>query len=126
MFVYECRSAVTSLQNAGGSNGGMYRSNVGAYAGGMCRSNVPMRVVQSTTLTNNSIDRHTAEPMNFGIKQEVDSRKRKRQSVLPCLTMSYEVVVGAWEGKLRVTVCWRELLYDDDSDDRWVHDNLIY
>ncbi len=79
---------MTSLQNAGGIYSLVAMSpSVGAYACGRFRSNVPMRVVQPTTQTNNSIDIHTAEQSNFGIKQEVDSRKRKRQSVLPCLTI---------------------------------------
>ena len=85
-----------------------------------------MRVVQPTTQTNNSVELETSDHCQPGIKLEAERRKRKRQAVLPCLTMSYEVIVGAWEGKMRVSVCWRELLYDDDTAGCWVYDNLIF
>jgi hypothetical protein len=118
---------VSSLQNAGGIYSLVALSpSVGSYASGRFRSNVPMRVVQPTTQTNNSVDVETSNHCQPGIKMEAERRKRKRQAVLPCLTMSYEVIVGAWEGKMRVTVCWRELLYDDDTGNRWVYDNLIF
>ena len=121
------RNAVSSLQKAGGIYSLVALSpSVGAYASGSFRSNVPMRVVQPTTEMNNRIDLETLDVCEPGLKQEAEHRKRKRQGVLPCLTMSYEVILGAWEGKMRVTVCWRELLYDDDTGGRWVYDNLIF
>ena len=121
------RNAVSSLQKAGGIYSLVALSpSVGAYASGRFRSNVPMRVVQPTTQTNNSVELETSDHCQPGIKLEAERRKRKRQAVLPCLTMSYEVIVGAWEGKMRVSVCWRELLYDDDTGGRWVYDNLIF
>jgi hypothetical protein len=121
------RNAVSSLQKAGGIYSLVALSpSVGSYASGRFRSNVPMRVVQPITQTNNSVDLDTADHCEPAIKLAAESRKRKRQAVLPCLTMSYEVIVGAWEGKMRVTVCWRELLYDDDTGGRWVYDNLLF
>jgi hypothetical protein len=127
MFFLQLRNAVSSLQKAGGIYSLVALSpSVGAYASGRFRSNVPLRVVQPTTQTNNSVDLDTSDHCQPGIKLEAERRKRKRQAVLPCLTMSYEVIVGAWEGKMRVSVCWRELLYDDDTGGRWVYDNLIF
>ena len=100
------RNAVSSLQKAGGIYSLVALSpSVGAYASGSFRSNVPMRVVQPTTEMNNRIDLETLDVCEPGLKQEAERRKRKRQGVLPCLTMSYEVILGAWEGKMRVTVC---------------------
>ena len=118
---------MSSLQKAGGIYSLVALSpSVGAYASGRFRSKVPMRVVQPTTQTNNSVELETSDHCQPGIKLEAERRKRKRQAVLPCLTMSYEVIVGAWEGKMRVSVCWRELLYDDDTGGRWVYDNLMF
>ena len=107
IFVLILRNAVSSLQKAGGIYSLVALSpSVGAYASGSFRSNVPMRVVQPTTQTNNSsIDVETLDLCEPGLKLEAERRKRKRQAVLPCLTMSYEVILGAWEGKMRVTVC---------------------
>jgi hypothetical protein len=127
MFVLILRNAVSSLQKASGICSLVALSpSVGAYASGRFRSNVPMRVVQPTTQTNNSVDLETSDLCESGLKLAAERRKRKTQTDLPCLTMSYEVIVGAWEGKMRVTVCWRELLYDDDTGGRWVYDNLIF
>jgi hypothetical protein len=127
LLFLQIRNAVSSLQKAGGIYSLVALSpSVGAYASGRFRSNVPMRVVQPTTQTNNSVELETSDHCQPGIKLEAERRKRKRQAVLPCLTMSYEVIVGAWEGKMRVSVCWRELLYDDDTGGRWVYDNLMF
>jgi len=127
LLFLQIRNAVSSLQKAGGIYSLVALSpSVGAYASGTFRSNVPMRVVQPTTQTNNSVELETSDHCQPGIKLEAERRKRKRQAVLPCLTMSYEVIVGAWEGKMRVSVCWRELLYDDDTGGRWVYDNLMF
>ncbi len=118
---------MNSVQRAGGIFSLVALSpSVGTYAGGRFTGNVPIRVVQPTTHTNNSIDLQTKEHDQLGMKQEGQSCKRKRQAALPCLTMSYEVKVGAWKGKMRVTVCWRELLYDDSKGVNWVHENLIF
>ncbi len=43
----------------------------------------------------------------FGIKEEGDIKKRKRQAALPGVSMSYDVIDAASQGKLRVTICWR-------------------
>ena len=127
LLFLQIRNAVSSLQKAGGIYSLVALSpSVGAYASGRFRSNVPMRVVQPTTQTNNSVELETSDHCQPGIKLEAERRKRKRQAVLPCLTMSYEVIVGAWEGKMRVSVCWRELLYDDDTGGRWVYDKLMF
>jgi hypothetical protein len=127
LLFLQIRNAVSSLQKAGGIYSLVALSpSVGAYASGRFRSNVPMRVVQPTTQTNNSVELETSDHCQPGIKLEAERCKRKRQAVLPCLTMSYEVIVGAWEGKMRVSVCWRELLYDDDTGGRWVYDNLMF
>jgi hypothetical protein len=40
--------------------------------------------------------------------------------------MSYDVIDAAAQGKLRVTICWRELLYNDDAAGEWVKANLIF
>jgi hypothetical protein len=40
--------------------------------------------------------------------------------------MSYDVVEGASRGKLRVIVCWREVLYDDQPGGAWVNANLLF
>ena len=128
LCVYFCCScAVRSLQNAGGMYSCVALSpSVGCYAGGRFRSNVPIRVVQPATHANNSIDLTTLDNSHPGIKQEGQDRKRKRQAALPSITMSYEVKEGAWEGKMRVTICWRELLYADDTGGQWVRANLIF
>jgi hypothetical protein len=41
------------------------------------------------------------------------------------VTTSYQAEVGAWQGSLRVTVCWQELLYRDDTGGAWVNSNLL-
>ena len=125
--VHSCSSAVRSLQNAGGIYSCVALSpSVGSYAGGRFRSNVPIRVVQPATYANNSIDLTTLDNSHPGIKQEGQDRKRKRQAALPSITMSYEVKEGAWHGKMRVTICWQELLYEDDTGGQWVRANLIF
>ena len=63
---------------------------------------------------------------SLGIKLEGEDRKRKRQASLACVRMSYDVVEGASRGKLRVTVCWREVLYDDQPGGAWVNANLLF
>jgi hypothetical protein len=42
--------------------------------------------------------------------------------------MSFEVVNGTWQGKMRVTVCWRELIYKDQDDvgGNWAQHNLVF
>jgi hypothetical protein len=104
---------VSSLQKAGGIYSLVALSpSVGTYEGGRFRSNVPMRVIQPATHTNDKTNVHTVDN-SLGIKQEVERRKRKRQALLPCVRMSYDVKAGASHGKLRVSVCWHEVLYDD-------------
>jgi hypothetical protein len=62
MFVLILRNAASSLQKAGGIYSLVALSpSVGAYASGRFRSNVPMRVVQPTTQTNNSVDLETPD-----------------------------------------------------------------
>ncbi len=63
---------------------------------------------------------------SLGMKLEGERRKRKRQAVLPCVRMSYDVVEGAPRGKLRVSVCWREVLYDDQQGGAWVNANVLF
>jgi hypothetical protein len=62
----------------------------------------------------------------FGIKEEGEIKKRKRQAALPCVSMSYDAIDAASHGQLRVTICWREVLYDDDAAGEWVQVNLIF
>jgi hypothetical protein len=62
----------------------------------------------------------------FGIKDEGEIKKRKRQSVLPCVSMSYDVIDAVSQRKLRVTICWCEVLYDDDAAGEWVKASLIF
>ena len=79
----------------------------------------PIRVVQPATVVD---DHHPA-----GVKEEDGScNKRKRQATLPSLCMSYEVQVGAWHGTMRVTVCWREVLFNDSVGGTWVQENLLF
>jgi hypothetical protein len=126
-FLNTCRRAICSLQSAGGIYALVALSpSVGVYQGGRFRGNVPIRVVQPSTLEINSIDVTSLDDNNFVIKEERESRKRRRQATVPAITVSYEATWGAWDGKLRVTVCWRELLYLDDSGGDWVKTNLIY
>ena len=101
-------------------------TNVGLYAGGRFSSNVPMRVIQPLTHPNNSIDMKSEGQSYPVIKHECHERKRRRQAIVPAVTTSYEVKAGAWNGNMRVTVCWRELLFNDDSGGHWVEDNLIF
>lgn len=118
---------MTSLQRAGGIYGLVALSpSVGVYAGGRFTSNVPMRVVQPGTQPNNSLDLKTEDNCHPAIKEEGQTRRRQRQKSLPAVTTSYQVEVGAWHGTLRVTVCWRELLYTDDTGAAWVQNNLLY
>ncbi len=63
---------------------------------------------------------------SLGMKLEGEGRKRKRQASLPCVRMSYDVVEGASRGKLRVIVCWREVLYNDQPGGAWVNANLLF
>ena len=121
------RAAVTSLQSAGGIYGLVSLSpSVGTYAGGRFTSHVPIRVVQPATHPNNSLNLKTEDNRNPIIKQEGELRRRQRQASIPAVTTSYRAEVGAWQGSLRVTVCWRELLYTDDTGAAWVQNNLLY
>ena len=120
------RAALTSLQRAGGIYGLVALSpSVGTYAGGRFTSNVPIRVVQPATHPNNSLNLKTEDNSNPSIKQEGEARRRRRQASMPAVTTSYQAEVGAWQGSLRVTVCWRELLYRDDRGGAWVNSNLL-
>ena len=121
------RKAVSSLQKAGGIYSLVALSpNVGIYEGGRFSCNAPIRVVQPLSHPNNSIDVKTESQSLPYVKEEGQERKRCRQAVIPAVTTSYEVKVGAWKGLMRVTVCWRELIFNDDSSGRWVQDNLIF
>ncbi len=120
------RSAVSSLQKAGGIYSLVALSpSVGTYEGGRFRSNVPIRVIQPATHANDKKEGQTVYN-SLGIKLEGEDRKRKRQASLPCVRMSYDVVEGASRGKLRVIVCWREVLYDDQPGGAWVNANLLF
>ena len=108
---------------------GIYRlvalsPSVGVYAGGRFTSNVPMRVVQPGSQPNKSLDVKSENETHPGIKQECQNRRRRRQTSIPAVSTSYHAEVGAWQGSLRVTVCWRELLYTDEA--AWVKKNLLY
>ena len=92
--------------------------SVGCYQGGTFGSNVPLRVIQPHMDVDTDIF--------YGIKEEEQLRKRKRQASLPCVRMSYEVKDGGSQGQMRVTVCWREVLYKDDPAGQWVKANLIF
>jgi hypothetical protein len=121
------RGAVASLQRAGGIYGLVALSrSVGTYAGGRFTSNVPIRVVQPATHPNNSLNLKTEDNSNPIIKQEGETRRRQRQASRPAVTTSYQAEVGAWQGILRVTVCWRELIYTDDTGGAWVKANLMF
>jgi hypothetical protein len=126
-LLFIARQAVTSLQHAGGIYGLVALSpSVGVYAGGRFTSNVPIRVVQPATHPNNSLDFKTENNSHPGIKEEGQNRRRRRQASIPAVTTSYQAEVGAWHGTLRVTVCWRELLYTDDTGAEWVKSNLLF
>ncbi len=117
---------MSSLQKAGGIYSLVALSpSVGTYEGGRFRSNVPMHVIQPATHSNDKIEGHTVDN-SLGIKLEGERRKRKRQAGLPCVRMSYDVVEGASHSKLRVSVCWREVLYDDKPGGEWVKANLLF
>ncbi len=117
---------MSSLQKAGRIYSLVTLSpSVGTYEGGRFRSNVPIRVIQPNTCTNDKRDGHTVDN-SLGIKLECESRKRKRQAGLPCVRMSYDVLEGASHGKLSVSVCWREVLYDDKPGGEWVNANLLF
>ncbi len=127
MSIFLNRAGVTSLQRAGGIYGLVALSpSVGTYAGGRFTSHVPIRVVQPATHPNNSLNLKTEDNRNPFIKQEGESRRRQRQASIPAVTTSYQAEVGAWQGSLRVTVCWRELLYSDDRGGAWVNSNLLF
>jgi hypothetical protein len=100
--------------------------SVGTYAGGRFTSNVPIRVVQPATHPNNSLNLKTEDNCNPSIKEEGQSRRRQRQAAIPAVTTTYQAEVGAWQGTLRVTVCWRELLFTDATGGEWVKSNLLY
>ena len=126
-MLHTSRRAICSLQSAGGIYALVALSpSVGVYHDGRFRGNVPIRVVQPATLENNSVDVTSLDDTNLVIKDERESRKRRRQAALPAITVAYEASWGAWNGKLRVTVCWRESLYLDDSGGNWVKTNLIF
>ena len=125
------RLAVNSLQRAGGIYSLVSLSpSVGCYQGGTFSSNVPLRVIQpalhQTTGVPNCTEMPTEENLFYGIKVEEKISLRKRQASLPCVRMSYEVKEGASQRQLRVTVCWREVLYKDDAAGQWVKANLIF
>ncbi len=118
---------MTSLQHAGGIYGLVALSpSVGVYAGGRFTSNVPIRVVQPATHPNNSLALKTEDNSHPGIKEEGHNRRRLRQASIPAVTTSYKAEVGAWHRTLRVTVCWMELLYTDDTGAEWVKSNLLF
>ena len=118
---------MTSLQRAGGIYGLVALSpSVGTYAGGRFTSHVPIRVVQPATHPNNSLNLKTEDNRNPIIKQEGELRRRQRQASIPAVTTSYRAEVGAWQGSLRVTVYWRELLYTDVPGGDWVNSNLLF
>ena len=101
--------------------------SVGVYSGsGRFTSHVPIRVVQPNTHPNHSLDLATQD--NVFLKEEGQQRKRQRQSTIPPVAMSFEVLNGKWQGKMRVTVCWRELIYKDehDVDGNWAQNNLVF
>ena len=102
---------MNSLQGAGGIYGMVALSpSVGVYPGsGRFTSHVPIRVVQPNTHPNHSLDLATQD--NVFLKEEGQQRKRQRQATIPPVAMSFEVLNGKWQGKMRVTVCWRELIY---------------
>jgi len=112
------------ILNVGMRLGGIYglvalSPSVGCYEGGRFASHVPIRVIQPARAAD---DNH-----NPGVKLELGScKKRKRQASLPCLSMSYEEKVGKWHGTMRVTVCWREVLFNDTAGGEWVQENLIF
>lgn len=127
MCLHTSRRAICSLQSAGGTYALVALSpSVGVYQDGRFRGNVPIRVIQPATQENNSVDVTSLDDTNLVLKEEIVSRKRRRQAAVPAITLSYEATWGAWNGKLRVTVCWRELLYLDDSGGEWVKSNLIF
>ena len=117
---------MSSLQKAGGIYSLVALSpSVGTYEGGRFRSHVPMRVIQPATHMNEKTDAHMVDN-SLGIKKEAEWRKRKRQALLPCVRMSYDVKAGASQGQLRVSICWREVLYDDQPGGEWVNANLLF
>ncbi len=90
-------------------------------------SHVPICVVQPDTHPNHSLDLATVH--NVFLQDEGQQRKRHRQASIPPVLMSFEVVNGKWQGKMRVTVCWRELIYNKDQDDvggNWAQNNLVF
>ena len=119
---------MASLQGAGGIYGMFALSpSVGVYPGsGRFTSHVPIRVVQPDTHSNHSLDLATVD--NVFLQDEGQQRKRHRQASIPPVLMSFEVVNGKWQGKMRVTVCWRELIYKDQDDvnGNWAQNNLVF
>ncbi len=111
------RRAVASLQGTGGIYG---------MVAFRFTSHVPIRVVQPDTHPNHSPDLATVD--NVFLQDEGQQRKRHRQASIPPVLMSFEVVNGKWQGKMRVTVCWRELIYkdQDDVDGNWAQNNLVF
>jgi hypothetical protein len=81
--------------------------------------------VQPATHPNNSLNLKTEDNSNPSIKQEGEARRRRRHASMLAVTTSYQAEVGAWQGSLRVTVCWQELLYRDDTGGAWVNSNLL-
>jgi hypothetical protein len=127
LLLHTSRRAICSLQSAGGIYALVALSpSVGVYQDGRFRGNVPIRVIQPATQENNSVDVTSLDDTNLVIKEERVSRKRRRQAAVPAITLAYEATWGAWSGNLRVTACWRELLYLDDSGGDWVKSNLIF
>jgi hypothetical protein len=122
------RRAVASLQGAAGIYGMVALSpSVGVYPGsGRFTSHVPIRVIQPDTHANHSVDLETVD--NVFLQEEGQKRKRQRQAAIPPVAMSFEVLYGKWQGKIRVTVCWREVIYkdQDDVDGNWAQNNLVF
>ncbi len=115
------------MQSAGGIYSLVALSpSVDCYEGGRFRSNVPLRSIQPATEPSKRQEQTMFGNCLFGIKEEGEIKKCKRQAALPCVSMSYDVIDAVAQGKLRVTICWRELLYNDDAAGEWVKANLIF
>jgi hypothetical protein len=94
---------VNSLQRAGGIYSlDSLSPSVGCYQGGKFSSNVPLKVIQPALHQTREVPNSTDMPMEdilfYGIKEEENISKRKRQASLPCVRMSYEVKEGASQG----------------------------
>ncbi len=96
------RRAVTSVQGADGIYGMVALSpSVGVYPGSdRFTSHVPIRVVQPDTHSNHSLDFATV--YNVFLQEEGQQRKRYRQAAIPPVVMSFEVLSGKCQCKMRV------------------------